>query len=559
MATPTRKAEVMTAEAPARAVPPAAVPRHTRPAPLHSERASAGLALRQIWFGGLLVAAWTGILLWFGAVGFDKAHKLAGGVSLASLADNPAFRAIYGLPTAVDTLGGFMVWRVQILITIVGAIWVTLATSGVLRGNEEAGRFDLMLAAPLSLARATGSSLIAVLAAPLLAVVVTASALQAAGAPAGGSWLYGAGIGLLLATFAAVAAFTSQLVPERRRAGGLAAAVVLVMLVLRMVADGYKGAGWVRWTTPFGWVENLHAFGGNDLLPLVPLIVAPLALAALALWLARQRDTGAGLVRAADTAPRASTRMLAGPLTFLTGRRLRGVIGWALAVAVVGVFSGALADSFTGFASSSQYVQELEKFGMGAAVTPRGFLAIMDAILAVVMAGYAITCIHGDYDDEVTTRLDMPYSNKVTRTRWAGSSLLTMAAGLVLLTVVIALTTWAGSAITGAGLSAADCFEGAANVLPVAVLFLGFAMLLHGVWPSWTAGLVGGLVIVLYMVSLIGPGLSWPKWLVDLSPYHHLALVPAQSPGWTALGVMLGIAAAAAAAGLIGYARRDLR
>ncbi len=549
----------MTAQAPVRPVPPAAAPRHARPGLLHSERASAGLALRQIWFGGLLVAAWTGIMLWFGAVGFDKAHKLAGGVSLASLADNPAFRAIYGLPTAVDTLGGFMVWRVQILITIVGAIWAALAVSGVLRGSEEAGRFDLMLATPLSLARATGASLLAALAPPLLAMVVAASALQAAGAPAGGAWLWGAGLGLLIATFAALAALTSQVVPDQRRAGGLAAAVVLGTLVLRMVADGYQGTGWVRWTTPFGWLENLHAFGGTDLLPLVPLLGAPLLLAACALWLARQRDTGAGLVRAADSAPRASTRMLTGPLGFLTSRRLRGLIGWALAVAVVAVFSGALADSFTGFTSTPQYVQELNKFGMGAAVTPRGFLAIMNAILAVVIAGYAVTCVHGDYADEVATRLDLPYSNKVTRTRWAGSSLATIAGGLAALTVVIALTTWAGSAIAGAGLSAADCFEGAANVLPVAVLFLGFAMLLHGVWPSWTAGLVGGLVIVLYMVSLVGPGLSWPAWLVDLSPYHHLRLVPAQPPGWTALGVMLGIAAAATAAGLASYARRDLR
>lgn len=562
MTTPTAGTAVMGAEAPARPAPvptPGARGRRARPAALRSERASAVLALRQIWFGGLAVAAWTGVMLWFGAVGFDKAQKTAGGVSLATVADNPAFRSIYGLPTAVDTLGGFMVWRVQILIMIVGAVWVTLAASGVLRGNEEAGRFDLMLTGPLSLAWATGASLIAMLAAPLLAAVVAGSALQAAGAPAGGSWLYGAGLGLMFATFGAVAALTSQLVSERRRAGGLAAAVVLVTLVLRMVADGYTSAGWVRWTTPFGWVENLRAFGGNEFLPLAPLIAAPLALGAAALWLTRRRDTGAGLARSADTAPRAGARMLGGPLSFLAGRRMHGVVGWALAVAVVGVFSGALADSFTGFSSTPQYVQELNKFGMGAAVTPRGFLALMDVILAVVMAGYAITCVHGDYADEVSGRLDLPYSNPVARTRWAVASLLTVAAGLIALTVVVALTTWAGSALAGAGLSAAACFEGAANVLPAAAVFLGLAMLLHGVRPSWTAGLAGGLVIVLYMVGLLGPGLDWPAWLVDLSPYHHLALVPEQPPGWTALGVMLAIAASAAAVGLVGYAHRDLR
>ncbi len=69
----------------------------------------------------------------------------------------------------------------------------------------------------------------------------------------------------------------------------------------------------------------------------------------------------------------------------------------------------------------------------------------------------------------------------------------------------------------------------------------------------------GILAVGLYLVDLIGPALSWPTWLVDLSPYHHLALVPAEPAAWTPLAVILGIGLVAGAAGSVAYARRDLK
>ncbi len=530
-----------------------------RPPPLHAEEAGFALAIRQIWFGGLIVLAATGLLTWLGVDAFHKSKTSAGGLMYA-LADIPAMRAVYGLPTAIHTLGGFAVWRVEVFVTLVGAVWMVLATTRVLRGNEETGRLDLVLAEPISLTRDTVVSVAALLGVPLLSAVVVGSVLQGLGAAAAGSWLYGGGIGLLFATFMAVAALASQLMPERRRAAGIAIGVLLVTFVLRMWADGGSNVGWVRWLTPFGWVENLHAFGGNDLLPLIPLVATPVVLVAVALVLVRQRDTGAGMVRADDSKAGASTRLLSTPLAFATRRRIGELAAWGLGLVVLGIMSGGLSESFVGFPKQQpDAYHTLVKFGLAATVTPGGFVAMMDMIYAVVLAGYAIACIHADYDDETGTRLDLPYSNRVTRTGWAGSTVVTTAAALMALTLVLGLATWAGSALAGAGLSAGDSLSAAANVLPVVALFLGLAMFLHGILPSWTVGVTGVLAIGLYMVELIGPALDWPKWVLDLSPYHHLALVPAEATAWTALLVMLGIAIAATALGLFSYAHRDLR
>lgn len=537
---------------------PRPVPARHRPPPLHAERADSGLALRQIWVGALVIAAATGLLQWLGVAAYHKSQSSGGGL-MTAMADIPAMRAVYGLPTAINTLGGFAVWRVELFVTLFGTVWMVLATARVLRGNEETGRLDLVLANPLSLTRATAVSLATIFTVPLLIALVVGSVLQGLDAAAAGSWLYAAGIGLLLATFVAVAALASQLMPERRRVIGLATGVLLATFVIRMWADGSTNGGWARWATPFGWVEQLHAFGGNDLLPLIPLVATPAVLVTAALLLARHRDTGAGMVRAADT-KQASTRLLSRPLAFATRRRIGELAAWGAGLVVLGILSGGLSQSYVGFPQKEpESYKLLQQLGMGAAVTPSGFIAIMDALYAVVLVGYAIACIHGDYDDETSNRLDLPYSNPVTRTGWAGSTVVTVTGALIVLTVVLGLATWAGSAMASAGLSAGDSLAAAANVLPAVILFLGIAMLLHGVRPSWAAGVTGVLAIGLFLVEMIGPGMSWPNWLLDLSPFHHLALVPAEPAGWTALVVMLCIAVAAAALGLFSYAHRDLQ
>ncbi|MST34319.1 hypothetical protein GHK86_16520 [Acidimicrobiaceae bacterium USS-CC1] len=540
---------------------PAPAPVATGPAPpaepLHAERASTGLALRQIWIGGLVVVASLGLLLWAGTTAYRKSAETGGGL-MTALASNPAVRAIYGLPTALTTIGGFAVWRVELFVMLLGAVWMTLATTRVVRGDEESGRLDLVLANPLSLTRSTGASLTALLAVPFLAALVVGAVLDGSGAQPAGSWLYGVGIGLLIATFLAVAALASQLVPERRRATGLAVGVVFVTFVLRMWADGSSSAGWARWLTPFGWVEDLHAFGGNDLLPLVPLVLAPVVLVAVTFVVARGRDVGAGVIRA-DDRKEGGTALLSGPLAFAARRRIGELAGWVAALAVLGVLSGGLAESLVGFPTSQpEATAMLDRMGMGAAVTPAGFVAIMNVFYAVVLSGYGIASVHGDYEDETTSRLDLPYSNRVTRTRWAGSTVVTTVAALAVLTAVLGFATWVASAAAQAGLSAGDSFASAANVLAVPILFLGLAVLLHGLRPSWAVSVTGILAVGLYLVDLIGPALSWPTWLVDLSPYHHLALVPAEPAAWAPLAVILGIGLVAGAVGLAAYARRDL-
>ena len=137
----------------------------------------------------------------------------------------------------------------------------------------------------------------------------------AGGEPAGPAALYALGVTFLTLTFVAVGAVTSQLFGTRRRAAGTAGAVLGVSYVIRMVADGTKDAAWLRWASPLGWVENLEAFAANRLLPLVPLVITPPILFAVAVALDRRRDTDEGIIRDSGTST-ARLRLLRSPLGF---------------------------------------------------------------------------------------------------------------------------------------------------------------------------------------------------------------------------------------------------
>ena len=96
------------------------------------------------------------------------------------------------------------------------------------------------------------------------------------------------------------------------------------------------------------------------------------------------------------------------------------------------------------------------------------------------------------------------------------------------------------------------------NALPVAVLVGGLAVLTFGVLPRLTVAVPVAVSVLGYVLALLGPALSWPQWLLDLSPFTHLALVPADP--WAAASgtVMAGLGLVAATAGLLVFRHRDI-
>jgi ABC-2 type transport system permease protein len=100
--------------------------------------------------------------------------------------------------------------------------------------------------------------------------------------------------------------------------------------------------------------------------------------------------------------------------------------------------------------------------------------------------------------------------------------------------------------------------EAGANCLPVALLFLGISALAFAALPRASAAIAYGLVTVTFLWQLFGALLGAPKWLVGLTPFAHVGLVPAQPFRAGAAAVMLAIGLLAALTALGVFRRRDL-
>ena len=132
--------------------------------------------------------------------------------------------------------------------------------------------------------------MVVLLGAQLLVGSALALALIGAGAGIQGALIYALGFTLIGMLFAAVGTLCAQLVEERRTASGIAAAVLGLALLLRMVADGVERLAWLSWLTPFGLLAEAEPYAANRLGPLAVMAVMVSAVAGLALLAAAHRD-----------------------------------------------------------------------------------------------------------------------------------------------------------------------------------------------------------------------------------------------------------------------------
>ncbi|WP_406205098.1 hypothetical protein OH807_30130 [Kitasatospora sp. NBC_01560] len=477
---------------------------------------------------------------------------------LATLQDNPALRMLQGIPHAIDTPGGFVAWDGGwVLVSIVG-IWALLTTGRLLRGEEESGRAELVLAGPLRAGRAVLVQLTVLACAIAVIGAAIAMVLTTAGTGAGGSVLFGLAVAGFAATFAGVAAITAQAFEVRRRATGAAAAVFGLMFLVRMLANSSDSRGWARWLTPFGWMDELHPYRDPRWQALAALLAVPVLLGAVAVRLRRARDTGGALLAEPDRRT-SRARLLGGPAAFAWRSTRGALIGWVIGVAAYAFVIGSTLRTVTDLiADDPAYRKVLQALGWDAAQATKAYLGIMAVLIGLFLALYACWRIGAARTEEAAGRLDNTLARPVSRRRWLAGHLLLTVAATMLIAVAASLALWTGTAIGGADVGITDTLGSVLNTLPVAVLLTGVAVLLYGARPRLTVAASVAVAVTVYLVQLIGPALHWPRWVLDASPFHHLATVPAESFAPVSTVVMTGIGLALMTVGAAAFERRDL-
>ncbi|AYY11786.1 ABC transporter permease [Actinobacteria bacterium YIM 96077] len=490
---------------------------------------------------------------------WEETYGTAGELrEIAQTLDSPAMIAMAGVnyagveaTTYGALMGQQMFWSTLIAVGIMSILLLVRHT----RAEEEANRAELVRANVVGRHAYLTAALTVVGIANLGIGLLMAVGLGAMGVPTidwPGSWLYGAGHVVVGMAFAAVAAVTVQITEYSRGAAGMAFGVLGAAYALRAMGD--VGENVLNWFSPLGWAQETRVYVEDRWWPLLFVVVA-VVLAGVAYHLSTRRDVGSGL-RASRAGTPVASRALVTPIGFAMRLHRGLMIGFGVAVALLGLAYGSV------LGSAEQLVEDLDAYqdmleGMaGSAI--EAFGATILTIMALIASIYVVLAMQRPRGEETSGRAEPVLSTAASRTRWLGSHVAVAIGGSVVMLLAIAVAFGAaGAASVGEGELFGRLATGALAYVPALWLTIGVAVALLGWLPravvlTWVIPVYG--IIVIYLGGLF----QFPDWLNNLSPFGHVPQMPSDDFRLTPLLILTAVAAVLIALGLYGFRQRDL-
>jgi len=379
------------------------------------------LVWRQIRVPTAVMTALVVLVLRVGISSFSLSGGERGMIALRPVIENPAVSALYGRVTSLTSAGAFVEWKMGMFIALAIAMWAALMATRVTRGSEDDGTWDLLVVSRVGRQPALARAMFVLLEAGLVVGAATFLTLLSGGQRAPDSVLYGLAMTGIAWSGVALGLLGSQFFAPRRSASQVALCSIGLLFIVRVLADGSSGNVWLRWLTPFGWLENVGAFHHLVTVWFVPLLVLPAGTAIAAWRFQRSRDVGAAWWTRADRSrPRES--LLRTPWRFAWRERWGMLGAWTLGLGVLGLVVGYLTNALVQLCRTDPgYVRLLKRWGFGSMVTGRGFIAEACVLFAVAISFMVAALLVSIGTDSFQGRLDLPLSYGTSRTKWLAS------------------------------------------------------------------------------------------------------------------------------------------
>jgi ABC-2 type transport system permease protein len=481
----------------------------------------------------------------------------------ASVQGNAAFEAIFGITHHLDTVAGYTAYKTMFTLILLGSIWGLLFATRALRGDEDNGRWEVFLSgqttrghAAAQVAIGLGVGVVA-LWIPTVLFAVTTGASSDVNIGVGTCVFFATAMVAPAAMFMAVGMLVSQLAASRHEANLLGAGVLAASYLIRMAADSDSRLGWLRWATPFGWVEEARGLTGSNVVAFVPMALLVTVLVFASMRIAAQRDLGASAFAVRDS-PEPRTLLLGGQagLTVRLTRPL--VVGWLVALGFTGLVFGlvtqAAGRSLRGSPTLDRVISRLGATDAGA-VAYLGFVFIIAAGLVAIAVAGQVAALR---NEEASGHLDNLLVRPVARWRWLTVRLLVGVGLVITASALTGVAAWVGAASQHASVGFGDLLEAGLNVAPPGLFVLGIGALAFGLVPRAAVGVTYGLVVWSFLVETVASIVDSNQFLLDTSPFRHLAPAPAADPNWGAAAWLVALGIIAAVAGIAAFARRDM-
>lgn len=477
----------------------------------------------------------------------------------ATVTSNPAFTALLG-PLFEPTIGGLTVWRVGTLGSFLLGLMAVLTMTRHTRDDEESGRRELLGSTVVGRHAPLVAGLTMVLAAGVLTGAVVTGGLIAIGLETPGAVGFGAGFAAVTAAFGSVGAVAAQLSHSGSAARGIGVGIVSMFFVLRMAGDAGEasGLGWLSWLSPIGWMSQLRAFAGERWWVFALWAgFASLTLIA-AFGMQSRRDVGEGALPPRP-GPERGRQYLASPAGLAWRLQRAPLAGWTAGFAVLGAIYGSAADSIGQLLADNPQLERVFEAMGGTERLIDTFFSVAVGVIALVAAAYSIRTVLRLKVEEDTLRSELVLATATPRSRYAWSHLTYAIVGPVLLMAVAGVSAGAAyGAITGNLVESIPRVMVAAMAqLPAIWVLTGASVALYGISPRLST-LSWGVLAMSLIVGQLGQILQFPRWSLNLSPFSHIPLIPAEDFVATPFLILFAVATALVAGGVAGFRSRDV-
>jgi ABC-2 type transport system permease protein len=525
--------------------------------------AIAGVVAKPAVRSGILWGVIFGFCVATQALAYATSYKTAAARQLLvqEFGHDAGISALVGPATQINTVAGFVAWKCLTVLVIMGAVWGVLTSTKLTRGEEDLGRWEIMLAGPVTRRGAAREALEGLVLGWCGLFGVTAVILVGLGRSskvhigAGHSLFFAVAISAGAAMFLALGAFCAQLATSRRQGAGYASVILGASYALRMVADSGTGLTWLRWVSPLGWVEELQPLTHPSTLALVPITLFVVVCGAAAFYIAGRRDLGAGTLPDRSTSTRMDSLLTS---TWGLGVYLSRstVIAWSCGIVAYGLLLGSIAKSGGTLVTSTPEIRRvLSLLGISGV---DAYLGVALLIMSILLSFVAVGQISAARKEESSGQLDNLLVRPVARVSWLVERV-GLAAGVVILMGLLAgLSTWAGAVADHANVRLVSLLEAGLNVAVPALVLLGVGVFVFGLAPRMTTIASYAVFVWFTLIEIVSGIANINHWVLDTSAFHQMAPAPSVPANWTVNGVMAALAVVACVIGAVAFNRRDV-
>lgn len=514
---------------------------------------------------------WKKIIIWILGLGlfsggfvpaFEEIGKGQGLLGMYETMKNPAMISMVG-PTPVKTaanytLGAMYSHEMLLFCGLFAMIMAALHVVSHTRKEEEHGLTELVRSFRVgrqanSFAVITETVLINILLALLTGVVMISFGADTI--IAGGSFLFGASIGMAGILGAVIALVMAQIMPTSSGATGSALGIVGLLYIVRAGTDVSNID--LSMINPMGWTYLTNPFTENNWVPLIFAVLFSAIVVIIAFALEGGRDMGAGYLPERGGRESAKKSLLSVPGLFI--KLNKGVIiSWFISFVIMGAAYGSIYGDMQTFLGSNELMSQM--FTLAGVSIEASFTGTIMMVMIGLVSILPIAIVNKLFAEESRLHLSQLYATKVTRAKlyWV-SVILAIVAGAV--GILLAAVGLGGTAISamgeGSSMNMGDFMAAAYNFLPSLLFFTGLAALALG----WTPKL--GKVIYVYLgysfaLNYFGGILDLPEWFSKTAAQSWIPRMPIDKFDGVIFITMSVISIALMIFGYIGYLKRDM-